>query len=71
MTLFHCSCVFHAVQVLDTILHADRLLFEQLPGLAGAAVVVHLSSHLTVSHRLSVRESRMGLTWSTRFPETG
>lgn len=40
--------VEHAVQVLDTILHADRALFQQSPCLAEAAVVVHLSSHLTV-----------------------
>ena len=36
------------MQVLDTIMHADRALFQQSPCLAEAAVVVHLSSHLTV-----------------------
>ena len=36
------------MKVLDTILHADRALFQQSPCLAEAAVVVHLSSHLTV-----------------------
>ena len=46
LTVFMCM-----LQVLDTILHADRLLFQQLRSLADAAVVVHLSSHLTVSSR--------------------
>ena len=45
-------------QVLDTILHADRLLFQQLRSLADAAVVVHLSSHLTVSPRRLMSLSR-------------
>ena len=41
------------MQVLDTIMHADRALFQQSPCLAEAAVVVHLSSHLTVGSGLT------------------
>ena len=52
------TCSF-MLQVLDTILHADRALFKQLGGLADAAVVVHLSSHLTVSSHC-LTSSRVG-----------
>lgn len=40
------ACVI--VQVLETVLYADRLLLSQLPWLARASVVVHLSSHVEV-----------------------
>ena len=36
------------LQVLDTVIHADRLLFRQMPDLAAADVFVHLSSHVQV-----------------------
>ncbi len=38
-----------ALQVLDTVLHADRVLLSQLPCFQNAAVVVHLTSHIKVS----------------------
>jgi hypothetical protein len=36
------------LQVLDTVIHADRLLFSQMPHLAAADVFLHLSSHVQV-----------------------
>ena len=56
-----------SLQVLDTIIHADRLLFIQMPSLAEAAVYVHLSSHMEVGpapfalHQSNVMTKHPGL----------
>jgi hypothetical protein len=48
-----------ALQVLDTVLYADRVLLSQLPCFQNAAVVVHLTSHIKVSSAGILRNLRV------------